>query len=81
VVALSKRARLLEGYVRRPQPQKRPTTQIAGALQEQPGALGSIVVIEASHLCMTTSGIQNPGSITFTSADPTPKTNAPGRRS
>ena len=80
MVALSKRARLLEGYVRRPQPQKRPTTHIADALHEQLGALGSMVVIEASHLRVTISGIQKPGSMAFTSADPTPRTNAPGRR-
>jgi GTP cyclohydrolase I len=62
VVALSKLARLLEGYARRPQPPKRPTTQIADALHERLKAFGSIVVIEASHLCMTTSGIQKPGA-------------------
>ena len=80
MVGLSKLARLLEGYARRPQLQMRLTTQIADALHEELGALGAIVVIEASHLCMTISGIQKPGSMAVTSAEPTPRINAPGKR-
>jgi GTP cyclohydrolase I len=68
VVGLSKLARLVEGYARRPQLQERLTAQIADALYESLGSRGSIVVIEADHLCMTMRGVQKPGSITVTSA-------------
>ncbi len=68
VVGLSKLARLVEGYARRPQLQEQLTAQIADALYENLGSRGSIVVIEAEHLCMTARGVQKPGSITVTSA-------------
>jgi GTP cyclohydrolase I len=68
VVGLSKLARLVEGYARRPQLQERLTSQVADALHHELGALGAIVVIEANHLCMTIRGIQKPGSIAVTSA-------------
>ena len=68
VVGLSKLARLVEGYARRPQLQERLTAQIADALHDSLGSRGSIVVIEADHTCMTIRGIQKPGSITVTSA-------------
>jgi GTP cyclohydrolase IA len=68
VVGLSKLARLVEGYARRPQLQERLTAQIADALYEKLGSRGSIVVIEADHSCMTMRGVQKPGSITVTSA-------------
>jgi GTP cyclohydrolase IA len=68
VVGLSKLARLIEGYARRPQLQERLTAQIADALYEDLGSRGSIVVIEANHSCMTMRGVQKPGSITVTSA-------------
>ena len=68
VVGLSKLARLVEGYARRPQLQERLTTQIADALHDELGALGAIVVIEANHLCMTIRGVQKPGSMAVTSA-------------
>ncbi len=68
VVGLSKLARLVEGYARRPQLQEQLTVQIADALYENLDARGSIVVIEAEHLCMTARGVQKPGSITVTSA-------------
>ena len=68
VVGLSKLARLVEGYARRPQLQERLTAQIADALYESLGSRGSIVVIEADHSCMTMRGVQKPGSITVTSA-------------
>jgi GTP cyclohydrolase I len=68
VVGLSKLARLVEGYARRPQLQERLTAQIADALYESLGSRGSIVVIEADHTCMTARGVQKPGSVTVTSA-------------
>ena len=68
VVGLSKLARLVEGYARRPQLQERLTAQIADALYEKLGSRGSIVVTEADHSCMTMRGVQKPGSITVTSA-------------
>ena len=68
VVGLSKLARLVEGYARRPQLQERLTAQIADALYDSLGSRGSIVVIEADHSCMTMRGVQKPGSITVTSA-------------
>ncbi len=68
VVGLSKLARLVEGYARRPQLQERLTVQIADALYENLGSRGSIVVIEADHSCMTMRGVQKPGSVTVTSA-------------
>ena len=68
VAGLSKLARVVEGYARRPQLQERLTAQIADALFRPLGSKGSIVVIEADHSCMTIRGIQKPGSITVTSA-------------
>ena len=68
VVGLSKLARLVEGYARRPQLQERLTSQIADALNDDLGALGAIVVIEANHMCMTIRGVQKPGSVAITSA-------------
>jgi GTP cyclohydrolase IA len=68
VVGLSKLARLVEDYARRPQLQEQLTVQIADALYENLGSRGSIVIVEAEHLCMTARGVQKPGSITVTSA-------------
>ena len=68
VAGLSKLARVVEGYARRPQLQERLTGQIADALHGGLGSAGSIVVIEAEHLCMTARGVQKPGSVTVTSA-------------
>lgn len=68
VTGLSKLARLVEVYARRPQVQERLTTQIADALVENLNARGVIVVIEAEHLCMSMRGVQKPGSKTLTSA-------------
>jgi GTP cyclohydrolase I len=68
IVGLSKLARLVEGYARRPQLQERLTAQISDALFEPVGSRGSLVVIEAEHSCMTMRGVQKPGSITVTSA-------------
>lgn len=68
VVGLSKLARLVEGYARRPQVQERLTTQIADALMEELNPVGSACVIEATHTCMTIRGAKKPGSIMVTSA-------------
>ena len=68
VVGLSKLARLVEGYSRRPQLQERLTAQVAEALHGELGSQGCIVVVEADHLCMTMRGVQKPGSVTVTSA-------------
>lgn len=68
VVGLSKLARVVEGYSRRPQLQERLTAQIADALYNELSAQGSLVVVEAEHLCMTMRGVQKPGSMTVTSA-------------
>jgi len=68
VVGLSKMARLVEGYARRPQVQERLTTQIADALMESLDPVGAAVVIEASHTCMTIRGAKKHGSTMVTSA-------------
>ena len=68
VTGLSKLARLVEGFARRPQVQERLTSQVADALYERLGARGVIVVIEAEHLCMSMRGVRKPGASTVTSA-------------
>jgi GTP cyclohydrolase I len=68
VVGLSKLARLVEGYARRPQVQERLTTQIADALMEELGAMGAACVIEATHTCMTIRGAKKTGAVMVTSA-------------
>jgi GTP cyclohydrolase I len=68
VVGLSKLARLVEGYARRPQVQERLTTQIADALMEELNAMGAACVIEATHTCMTIRGAKKTGAIMVTSA-------------
>ncbi len=68
VVGLSKLARLLDGYARRPQLQERLTGQVADALMEVLRPDGVAVVIEAEHLCMTQRGVKKPGSRMVTSA-------------
>ena len=68
VVGLSKLARLVEGYARRPQVQERLTSEIADALMEEIRPDGCGVVIEAAHTCMTIRGIQKPGATMITSA-------------
>ncbi len=67
VTGLSKLARLVDVYARRPQVQERLTSQVADALVEHLGAQGVIVVIEAEHMCMTMRGVHKPGSKTITS--------------
>jgi GTP cyclohydrolase I len=68
VVGLSKLARLVEGYARRPQVQERLTTQIADALMEELNPAGAACIIEATHTCMTIRGAKKPGSVMVTSA-------------
>ncbi len=68
VTGLSKLARLVDVYARRPQMQERLTTQVANTLMEALNPYGVLVVVEAEHLCMSMRGIKKPGSITVTSA-------------
>lgn len=68
VTGLSKLARLVHVYARRPQVQERITFQIADALAEELGASGAIVVIEAEHMCMSMRGVRADGARTVTSA-------------
>ncbi|RYJ06015.1 MAG: GTP cyclohydrolase I FolE, partial [Actinomycetales bacterium] len=68
VTGLSKLARLVDVFARRPQIQERLTTQIADALIEVLHPRGVIVVIEAEHLCMTMRGVRKAGAKTITSA-------------
>ena len=68
VTGLSKLARLVEMYARRPQVQERLTTQVADSLVTHLGAQGVMVIIECEHLCMSMRGIRKPGSRTITSA-------------
>ena len=68
ITGLSKVARLVEGYARRPQVQERLTTQVADAMEQALQPRGVLVVIEAEHLCMSMRGVKKPGSTTVTSA-------------
>ena len=68
ITGLSKLARLVDVYARRPQVQERLTTQIADSVMEILDARGVIVVIEAEHLCMTMRGVRKAGARTITSA-------------
>ena len=68
VVGLSKLARLVEGYARRPQVQERLTMQIADAVMDELSPIGAVCVIEAVHTCMTIRGVRKPGSVMVTSA-------------
>ncbi|MGK5640088.1 GTP cyclohydrolase I FolE [Streptomyces sp. URMC 126] len=68
ITGLSKLARLVDVYARRPQVQERLTTQIADSLVEILEARGVVVVIECEHMCMSMRGIRKPGAKTITSA-------------
>lgn len=68
VVGLSKLARTVEVYARRPQLQEQLTAQIADALMEHLMPRGAMVMLEAEHMCMTMRGIKKPGSRTVTIA-------------
>jgi GTP cyclohydrolase I len=68
VTGLSKLARLVDGFARRPQMQERLTAQVADALAERLQPMGVMVVVEAEHLCMSMRGVKKPGATTVTSA-------------
>lgn len=68
VLGLSKLARIVSVFARRPQMQERLTTQIAEFLMGQTSARGVAVVLEATHTCMTIRGVQKPGAVMVTSA-------------
>lgn len=68
VTGLSKLARVVEGYAKRPQLQERLTSQIADAIMKKLTPQGVLVIIEAEHMCMTLRGVRKPGSKTITSA-------------
>jgi GTP cyclohydrolase I len=68
ITGLSKLARLVDLYARRPQVQERMTSQIADALMTVLEPRGALVVIEAEHLCMSMRGVRKPGAKTVTSA-------------
>jgi GTP cyclohydrolase IA len=68
ITGLSKLARLVDLYARRPQVQERMTSQIADALMDTLEPRGVVVIIEAEHLCMSMRGVRKPGAKTVTSA-------------
>ncbi|HEY5854696.1 MAG TPA: GTP cyclohydrolase I FolE [Aldersonia sp.] len=68
VTGLSKLARVVDLYAKRPQVQERLTSQIADAIMRKLDPRGAIVVVEAEHLCMAMRGIRKPGASTTTSA-------------
>jgi GTP cyclohydrolase IA len=68
ITGLSKLARLVDGYAKRPQVQERLTSQVADQLMERLEPRGALVVVEAEHLCMSMRGVRKPGALTVTSA-------------
>jgi GTP cyclohydrolase IA len=68
ITGLSKLARLVDAYARRPQVQERMTTQIADTIEKVLAPRGVLVVVEAEHLCMSMRGVKKPGTLTITSA-------------
>lgn len=68
IAGLSKLARLVDGYAKRPQVQERLTGQIANAIEEKLKPRGAAVVVEAEHLCMSMRGVKKPGTSTVTSS-------------
>lgn len=68
ITGLSKLARVVEGYAKRPQLQERLTSQVADAIMKRLNPHGVVVVMEAEHMCMTLRGVRKPGSKTVTSA-------------
>ena len=68
ITGLSKLARLVDGFSRRPQVQERLTTQVADCIQSVLEPRGVLVVVEAEHLCMSMRGVRKPGATTVTSA-------------
>jgi GTP cyclohydrolase I len=68
ITGLSKLARLVESFARRPQVQERLTSQIADEIARALKPRGVLVVVEAEHLCMSMRGVNKPGAVTVTSA-------------
>lgn len=68
IVGISKVARVVEAFARRPQVQERMTSQIADLIEDKLGAEGVAVIIEAVHTCMTMRGVKKPGATVVTSA-------------
>ena len=68
ITGLSKLARLVDLYARRPQVQERLTSQVADAVMRRLEPQGVIVVVQAEHLCMAMRGVRKPGTTTMTSA-------------
>ena len=68
IVGLSKLARIVEFYAKRPQLQERLTEQVVGFLEEELKPQGAMVVIQARHLCVEMRGVKKPGAVTVTSA-------------
>jgi GTP cyclohydrolase I len=68
IVGLSKLARIVDFYARRPQVQERLTEQVIACLEEALRPEGAMVVVQAQHLCMEMRGVQKPGAVTTTSA-------------
>jgi GTP cyclohydrolase I len=68
ITGLSKLARLVDVYARRPQVQERLTTQVADSLMKILEPRGVILVVECEHMCMTMRGVRKPGAKTITSA-------------
>jgi GTP cyclohydrolase I len=68
ITGLSKIARLVDGFAKRPQVQERLTTQVADAIVEALDPAGAFVLVEAEHLCMSMRGVRKPGALTVTSA-------------
>lgn len=68
ITGLSKLARVIDGFAKRPQVQERLTSQVADAIESALSPRGVLVVIEAEHLCMSMRGVKKPGAITVTSA-------------
>lgn len=68
VIGLSKLARIVNSFARRPQLQERLTANVADFLEKELDAMGVAVVIEAEHLCMTMRGVRASGALTCTSA-------------
>jgi len=68
ITGLSKLARVVDLYARRPQVQERLTSQVADAVMRRLQPRGVIVVVQAEHLCMAMRGVRKPGSMTMTSA-------------
>jgi GTP cyclohydrolase I len=68
ITGLSKLARVVDLYAKRPQVQERLTSQVADAVMSKLEPRGVIVVVEAEHLCMAMRGVRKPGALTMTSA-------------